>query len=67
MFEQKSENMKIIRPKQLSAMLGISITTLWRLENNNDLPPKIRLGKTAVGWRESDISDWLASREEVAK
>ncbi len=59
--------MKIIRPKQLSAMLGISITTLWRLENNNDLPPKIRLGKTAVGWRESDISDWLASREEVAK
>lgn len=54
--------MKILRPKELAQLLGISITTLWRLRF--DLPPKIRIGKTAVGWLESDIIEWVRGRAE---
>jgi prophage regulatory protein len=31
-----------------------------------DFPRPVRLGKRAVGWRESDLQDWLASREQAA-
>lgn len=56
-------NNRIIRASELAEMLGISKPTLWRMEKRGELPPKIRISKRVVGWRESDISSWLNSRE----
>jgi prophage regulatory protein len=30
-----------------------------------DFPRPVRLGIRAVGWRESDVRDWLESREQA--
>lgn len=49
----------IIRPKELSKLLSVSTTTLWRWESNGELPKKIELAGRAVGWRYGDIQKWL--------
>lgn len=49
----------IIRPAELSKMLSVSSSTLWRWEVSGQLPEKIKLGGRAVGWRYSDIERWL--------
>lgn len=53
---------RILRPKEVAQLLSISIPTLYRMMD--ELPPKIRVGKRAVGWRESEIQDWLEERTE---
>lgn len=53
----------IIRAKELAKRLTISIPTLWRMEKNGELPPKIKITERISGWRESDIQKWLSSRE----
>ncbi|MDR9417202.1 MAG: AlpA family phage regulatory protein [Gracilimonas sp.] len=49
----------IIRPKQLSELLSVSSTTLWRWESKGKLPKRIKLAGRAVGWRYGDIQEWL--------
>jgi len=55
---------KIIRPKELANMLSISIPTLYRMQHEDKLPPKIKMGSRAVGWLRSDIEEWLISRKQ---
>lgn len=55
----------ILRPRDLPRATGISRTTIWRLETRGEFVPKIRLSRNAVGYRQSDVSNWLAEREEL--
>lgn len=55
---------KIIRPNDLAQKLGISIPTLFRRMKQPDFPDKIRLSTQAIGFRESEIDDWLESQKE---
>ena len=55
---------EIIRPKELSEMLSLSIPTIYRMYNDEKLPPKVKMGSRAVGWLRSDIEDWLISRKQ---
>lgn len=41
---------------------GISRTTAWRLQNIGEFPRPVMLSPGRVGWRESDIRAWRASR-----
>ena len=44
-------------------MLGVSISTLDRLDKNDPtFPQKIRLGKRRAGWRSESIKKWLEER-----
>lgn len=56
---------KIIRPKQAASFLSLSLATLWRLQQQNDFPKKIRLSAKAVGWLEDDIVAWVEKRKEI--
>lgn len=58
------KNLKIIRVKELCRLISVSPTTLWRMEKRGELPPRIKISTRAVGWRESDIEEWLESRSE---
>jgi len=55
---------KIIRPKELANMLSMSISTLYRMQHEDKLPPKVKMGSRAVGWLRSDIEEWLISRKQ---
>lgn len=52
-------NDPVIRPAQVASMLGISTTTLWRWRRQRGFPPAMRLGATMVGWRLSEIHNWI--------
>ena len=51
----------IIRKKELATQLGVSDTTLWRMRD--ELPAPIQISKGVKGWRQSDISNWLETRQ----
>jgi len=50
---------RIIRAKEVQDMTGLSRTTLWRLENKNEFPRRLSLGANSVGWKLSDIKNWI--------
>ena len=43
-------------------IIGVSRTSLWRLEKAGKLPPKIIISERVCGWRQSDVDDWLEKR-----
>ena len=55
---------EIIRPKELAEMLTLSLPTIYRMYNNGQLPPKVKISSHAVGWLRSDIEEWLLQRKE---
>ena len=50
----------IMRLKAVAYYLQISLPTLWRLgENDPQFPKKIRINARCVGYRKTDIDQWL--------
>ena len=41
----------------------LSRSTVWRLEKQGQFPKRVQLSPNCVGWRKSEVLDWLASRE----
>lgn len=54
--------MNIIRSKELQRLIGLSRTTIWRMERKGLFPSRIRLGPNTVGWIEDEIAEWLSAR-----
>lgn len=53
---------RILRRLEVEARTGLARATIYARLKNQDFPEPVRLGKRAIGWRESDISAWLSSR-----
>ena len=51
--------MKLIRIKELEEITGLSRTTIWRLEKNGKFPKKVKISSRLIGWRSSDIENWI--------
>ena len=54
---------RILRRRAVEEMVGIGRSTLYAWVAEGGFPRPLRLGARAVGWRESDIHAWLASRK----
>lgn len=64
--EHKTPAPEILRAKDVLAMTGIrSQGHIENLIRQGDFPPKIALGKRAVGWRAVDVRNWIETRPEV--
>ena len=53
---------QILRPAEAAAMLGITRSTLNRWRERPGFPQPLRLGPAAIGFRASDLRDWLDNR-----
>jgi|AntRauTorckE6833_2_1112554.scaffolds.fasta_scaffold04910_3 excisionase family DNA binding protein len=61
-------DLQLIRPKKLCSLLGISIPTLYRWESEGRLPfSKIQIGPGAVGYRKTDVVEYLQAQEQEPK
>ena len=49
----------ILRRPDVEKRCGLSRSTIYQLMTEARFPRPVRLGKRAVGWRESDIAGWL--------
>lgn len=63
-----TDNTKIIRLAAVRDKTGLSKTTIYRLASDpeSDFPAAVRLTQATVGWYESEIDTWVASRKVVA-
>ncbi len=53
---------QMLRAPEVMARTGLSRVTIWRRVKAGKFPaPKI-LGENSIGWPESEITAWLASR-----
>lgn len=56
---------RFLRIKDVAADIGLSQATINRLHRNGDFPRKVRLGGNSIGWWESEIRAWKASRARL--
>ncbi len=59
---KKSDLDKIIRVDDVIEMTGVSRGTLWRWERQDKFPKRVPLGANSVGWRLSEVSQWIKTR-----
>jgi prophage regulatory protein len=65
MQEEEMTN-RILRLKDVATLVGVSETTIWRLEKAGEFPARRRISGNSVGYLASDIQKWIESREPVA-
>ena len=53
---------RILRRPAVEAQTGLSRSTLYDQMRAGKFPRPVPLGDKAVGWLESDISNWIADR-----
>ncbi|WP_443969605.1 helix-turn-helix transcriptional regulator [Sphingobium sp. CR28] len=55
---------RILRIGEVTAKVGLSKSTIYAALKNNAFPRPLRLGRRAVGWRQSDLNEWLENRQK---
>lgn len=51
----------ILNCRTVCNLTNLSRSTIWRKEREQTFPARVRLSKNRVGWRESEIQNWIAS------
>ena len=57
--------MKLIRCKELAAMLGVSKATVWRMVRDGRLPKPLKLGERITAWRLDEVEAAIERAQEV--
>ena len=57
------EQDQIIRAHNISAIAGLSLTTISRIEKIGIFPKRVHLSPGVIGWRMSEVQEWLATRK----
>ncbi len=53
---------KLLTQRQVVDLVGISRTTIWRLERAGKFPRRRQVSTKAVRWFQAEIEDWISSR-----
>jgi prophage regulatory protein len=56
---------RVVRFPAVRNRVGISRTTIWRLEAGGLFPKRVQIGPAAIGWFEDEIEAWLAARPRI--
>lgn len=55
-------NDMLLRRQEVERIVGLSRSSIYRLMQDEDFPRPVRVGRSAVRWKESDVKVWLESR-----
>ena len=56
---------QILNEADVLRITGIGRTTRWKLEKEGRFPTRVRLSDGRVGWRRSEVEQWIADCEPV--
>jgi prophage regulatory protein len=56
-----------LRRKQVETRTGLSRSTIYQYIKDGIFPKPVPLGPRAVGWLESEVSEWIAERVKIAR
>jgi len=54
---------RILRRREVLDRVGVGQSTLYDWMKRGEFPRPVALGSKLVGWRESDVTAWIESRE----
>lgn len=54
----------IKRLNDIKLIVGLSRSTIYAMIKRGEFPQPVLLGSRSVGWRLSDIQNWIKSRQE---
>lgn len=57
---------KYLRRKSVLEHTGLSQSLLYEMMGRGEFPRPVKIGKRAVAWRQTDIANWQAQRENDA-
>ena len=60
---QNQETNRIIKEKEAINLIGLSKTTIWRLQKLGKFPASIKLSSRAKGYILADILAWLEDKK----
>ena len=61
------QGLSILRCKQVQARTGLARSTIYLHIKTGAFPRPVPLGARAVGWLESEVSDWIAERVRIGR
>lgn len=56
--------MRILSPRKVQDLTGLSRTTIWRLESAGRFPAKVQLSPGRKGYLATEVEDWITARAE---
>jgi len=58
---------RVLRIAEVMERVGLRRTQLYKLERCGEFPVRLKLGKRASGWLESEITAWIDARAAERK
>ena len=58
------ENRPFLNIKEVSELLGISVSTINRLIKRGEFPPKIKISPRRIVFMKNDINEWIKKIEK---
>ncbi len=58
---------RYLKTREVIELVGMSRSTIWRLEQAGEFPSRRQLSPGRVGWLEEEIEDWMESRTPVGR
>ncbi len=65
MMELKTNAPRILRRPVVQEAIGLGRSSLYVLVAKGEFPAPVQLSQRAVGWLESDVNEWIASRKST--
>lgn len=60
---QRAPEGQLMRCAEVTALLGVNRSTLWRMVRAGKFPAAINISSNRVGWRRAEVEGWLAARK----
>lgn len=66
-MKEDEKEKRIVRAREASRILGVSMTTLWRMGKKDGFPQKVSVSSGAKGWFLCELLDWAETRKNHHK
>ena len=53
---------RLLRRREVEKITGLGRSSIYRLMQEGDFPRPVKVGPSAVRWRESEVNAWVESR-----
>lgn len=57
--------MRLLRLNDVIERTGLGRATIYLWMQEGKFPQRVKIGSHTVAWKESDIDDWISSRQYV--